>query len=879
MAPRWVVRLLGRVVAVEDQDDVIGDLEEIHLRRVRRWGGPVANVVTAAEGSLLLVGHGVRTLARAFGAGGHSISGVEARLALRLVRKQPVMTLTAVVALGLGIGMVAGGFSVFQQALFGELPFPDGDRWTVVETYSDDARQRVSLDLQRVTAFRASASSLAYLGGNESGDFNIRLADGEIERVGGARVTPGLFEYLPYVPSLGRLLVAGDGAPGAPPVALIRASLWSRRFSEDPGVIGRPLEVGGDAYAIVGVLPDDAGFPSEGEIWIPIPEASMGATDDRAPVAGRQVAILAAGATAEQLQDQLQQISRRISAPGSGAEPLRHRVAPLARPFLGPQIQVGVAVFMAVLLLVLLVIAANVANLIVARTSRRSAELAVRTALGASRGRIVGQLFLEVLVIGGLAALLGLAAAAGILALYDRLLDELPFWIHLHLDPGTAVVTVLTALLASAVIGVVPALRATRGSPGDSLRGAGRGASMSVGPFGRIMIASEVALSVALIGIAVLFAQGFRMYVTPAFRLPEDRVLTARLAFDPDALGTGPSVGDEGTGEADAWGDLLGRLERSVAALPGVVAVSTATHLPRITPWPEPVEVEGSPLLVPTPVVGTGPGLFAVLDVEPLVGRVVEEVDMLPNAPPVAVVNRAFAQQYFGTDQVLGRRIRVAEGPDHDAATPWRQIVGVVPDVMEVTGSRRAAGVYVPLTSRRFLSLAVRVESDPLAFAGPLRRAAYDVDPRLDITEIVRLDDVGSENRTALAVMSSGLLGIGVVTLLLSLAGVYSIVSLTVTQRTREIGVRVALGATPLSVLWSVLRSLGALVVAGALVGAAAGWQGSTLQIFVFAVPRGQWWLFAGLVAVMGVAGVLACLVPARRALAIQPVEALRADA
>lgn len=868
MAPRWVVRLLGVLVAPEDQDEVIGDLEELHRRRVHRWGGTAATVATAVEGSGLLLRHLAAFVLRAAAARGHGVSAVEVRLALRLVRRQPVMTLTAVVALGLGIGMVAGGFSVFQQALYGELPFPDGDRWISVETYSAETGRRASLDLGRLRAFRASAPALAYLGGSESEYFNLRLPNGEVERVAGARVTPGLFERLPYVPSLGRLLVVGDGALGAPPVALIRASLWSRRFSGDPSVVGRSLEVAGAAYTIVGVLPDDAGFPAEGDVWIPIPEATLGATDDRAPVGSRHVAVLAPGATVEQARDQLQQISQRASTPGSGAESLRHRVGPLARPFLGPQVQVGVAVFMTVLVLVLLVIAGNVANLVVARTSRRSAELAVRTALGASRTRIISQLFVEVLVIGGLASLLGLAAAGGILAVYDRVLDELPFWIDLHLDPATALVTVLLALLSSAVIGVLPALRATRGSPGDALRGAGRGASMSVGPFGRLMIASEVALSVALIGIAVLFAQGFQMYVTPAFRLPEDRVITARLYVDPEAAGADP----------DSGALVLRRLEQSVAALPGVVAVSAASHLPRVSPSAEAVELEGVPTLVSTPVVGSGPGLFAVLEVEPILGRGLEQGDMGPDAAAVVVVNRAFAQRNFGTDQVLGRRLRIAEASDEGTPSPWREIVGVVPDVMEVTGSTRAAGIYVPLTPRQTLSLAVRVESDPLTFAGPLRRAAYDVDPRLNISEIVRLDDVGAENRTALAVMSSGLLAIGVITLLLSLAGVYSIVSLTVTQRTREIGIRVALGATPLSVLWSVLRSLGALVVFGALVGAAAGWQGSGVKLFVFAVPRGQWWLFAGLVALMGLAGLLACLVPARRALAIQPVEALQAD-
>ena len=379
---------------------------------------------------------------------------------------------------------------------------------------------------------------------------------------------------------------------------------------------------------------------------------------------------------------------------------------------------------------------------------------------------------------------------------------------------------------------------------------------------------------------AQIVARGFQRYVEPAFDLPDERVLTARLVLDLDEVDL---VEGGAATVADSLDLVLRDFQGRLAALPGVSAVGASSHLPRMSPYPEPLELEGRPDLVSTPLVALGPGLLDVLEVRPVLGRDLDEADRLPGAPAVALVNEAFAREQYGTVQVLGRRLRMADGGDPDAGDPdapepWREIVGVVPDIMEVAGSTEAGGVYVPLTPRRFVSVALRVDADPVAYTGRVRRAAFDVDPNLDVADIVRLDQVGAENRMALGVMTSALSGIGLVTLLLSLAGVYSIVSLSVTRRTREIGVRVALGENRRAILGSLLRRSSLLVVGGAAVGAVIGHRVAGLRLFVFAVPEPAWWLFPGLVALMGLAGVLACWIPARRALAIQPVEALRYD-
>lgn len=878
-APRWLVRLLSAAVPESLHDDVIGDLEELHRRRVRRWGRALATFITVAEGLALAVRHGMPRPGRRAKTGARWISTVELRLALRLVVRQPVMTLTAVVALGVGIGLAGGGVSFWRQALHGELPFEDGDRWVVIQSYDDASGRRTPVDLERFRLFRSSAPAFAYVGGAEGRTFNVVHPDGQVEQIAGAAVTPATFRYLPYVPLMGRLPVAGDGQPGAEPVALIRESLWERRFSRSPDVLSRRLQVEDESRAIVGVLPDDAGYPSDGEVWIPMDEETLGAADDRSPVAGsRLMGILAPGATVEQSEGQLADLSERVSGAGRGAVPMRHQVLPMTGTVNSAQEQLMSMVMLGVLGSVLLVIAANVANLIVARTSRRAPELSMRAALGASRGRLVSQLFVESLVIGLIAAVPGLVLAGAILEVYDRVLDELPFWVDLGLDPGAVAVVLLLALASAGVMGVLPALRATSGQGAAGLEGAGRGGRLGVGRVGGVMIVTEVALSVALLGVAVLFGRGFESYLDPDFHLPDDRVLTARIAVELPPDVTAGQPGDTRDVRGDSILSVARALQAALAELPEVRAVAMASHLPRLSPYPEPVAFEDRSDQVPTPVVYQGAGTFEILEVSPLLGRVFDERDQEDGAAPVAVVNQAFALESFGTTRVLGRRIRIVDYADEDAPSAWREIVGVVPNVMEVAGSTSAAGVYVPFTPRRFFSLAMAVEGDPLALVGQVRRAAFDLDAGLQVTEIVRLADVGSENRTALGAMSSALTGIGLITLLLSLAGVYAIVSLAVTQRTREIGVRVALGAERRAILWSILRRSVVLVGVGGVVGALAGLMVSKARLFVFAVPEGGMGLFLGLVGLMAVAGTVACWVPARRALRVQPMEALRYD-
>jgi len=360
-----------------------------------------------------------------------------------------------------------------------------------------------------------------------------------------------------------------------------------------------------------------------------------------------------------------------------------------------------------------------------------------------------------------------------------------------------------------------------------------------------------------------------------SFDLPEERVLTARVFVDLPAGGE-----REGTtaSAADSVRTVTAALRSTLERLPEVTEVGVASHLPRVSPWPEPLEIEDRREVVEAPLVHQGPGVFETLEVRPVAGRLIEASDLEAGAPPVAVVNEAFAREQWGTAQAVGRRLRPLPHAGEGDPGPWRTVVGVVPNVMEVAAPAGSAGVYLPAPPGRFFYVAARLESNPMAFAGRLRRTIFDLDPGLVVSEVVRLDAVGAENRATLATLGSALSGVGLVTLLLALAGVYAVVSLAVSQRTREIGVRVALGAHRNSILWSILRRSGRLVVGGAALGAAAGAFASRFRVFAFVVPDQGLWLFPSLVLLMALAGAAACWLPARRALSVQPVEALRHD-
>jgi predicted permease len=522
-------------------------------------------------------------------------------------------------------------------------------------------------------------------------------------------------------------------------------------------------------------------------------------------------------------------------------------------------------VLVAALVLVLLVISANIANLVLARTLSKSRELAVSTALGATRARLVGQIFSEVLLLGLVAAVVGLSASQAVLAWVRTTMSDMPFWVDFTASPRTILFVVCATLLAAFVGGIVPALKATRRDMAATLAAGARGASSTFGWASGLMVATQVALSIALLNGALLMARGVAGYMSPTLPVQPGEVLTARVwteASTPEAV------------------------LRAVAEIPGVTAAGASSSLPGLSPAALMTDVQPSPgdLAVvprPAPVVAVRAKFFETLGARETAGRLFTSTDFADKAAPVAIVNEPFARKFFGGRNPVGRRLRTLAPETGAAPEPWREIVGVVPDLGLSAGDETmSAGYYVPMRTEEVFNVALRTSGDARRLAGPLRSALNTVDPTIQIREVLPLHEVGKEDRAVFAGIGAALGALGGMALLLSVIGTYAILSLSVTRRTREIGIRSALGATRGQILRALMGRTALPPAIGAVVGIALGQALVTARgIFAFRLPESSGpWALPLLAALMIASGLLSAWVPARRALGIAPADALRAE-
>ncbi len=871
-APRWARAFLHACVPQDREEDVLGDLEELHARRVIRRGAPAAWISTSAEA--LAVGFAFLLHRARPGERPAWLTWTEVRLALRLARKQPFLNATVIVALAVGIGLSGVAYTFASAFLFAEMPLPAGSRFVRVTARSGADGSPVTFTRGQFEALEGAAGDFEYLGVMADGRVNILDEAAGVEALAGVRLLPDAFRVLPYRPLVGRTLVPGDGAPGEPPVAVLGEEIWERRFGRDASVVGRTVDLGGVRTEVVGVLPAEAGFPNRPDVWLPFTVADL---PDDTSVVGATVTFF--GVLREGVP--IESASARLAALAAGLE---H--APSA-----PPLRVGVASYtdfpesglvflmmgglVSVVVMVLLVIAANVGNLVSARTSGRTSELAVRTALGASRARLVGQLSLEVAVLGAAAAALGWLAMGAAMRWIASLADELPFWVA-DFTPGlpAAAFVATVTLLVCAVAGVVPALRATRRDPGLVLRASGRGSGgQGFALAGTAMSVLQVAISVGLMGAAVVTAKGFAGYARTPVDVPAAEILT-----------TGVSL--EGIDDLAALNARYAAIDDAVRAVPGVTGAGFATQIPRLdAPAPavvvDPVPGEGEAVPRPAPRVEARAGFLEALGATPIAGRLLEAGDFLPGAPRVAVVNVSFVRDFLGGRNAVGRRLRIpAEGVADGAEAPWHEIVGVVKDMgLSVGDPSFAGGYYVPLRGGGWVRLVARVSGDPLAYPPLLRGAVAAVDPKLMLGRIETLEAAAADNVTALGTIGAGLGALGAVALLLSLVSIYALVSMTVSRRFGEIGVRVALGATRVDVLRAIVGRALVQTCAGAVLGIGLGL--ALLQadgLFVFRVPGSDPWTLPGAALLMVVAAGVAGWVPTRRALAIRPADALRSE-
>jgi predicted permease len=787
------------------------------------------------------------------------ISFTDLRLSFRLIAKQPVLSGTIVLALATGICLATMGFAVREAMVNSVLPYQAGERFVRVFEMTRDGRDVPSVELYQALRDRAT-TTVELIAASGGRPFTIALADGEVESVLGTEITPRAMGWLDASPVFGRNLIPADGESGADPVVVIRHSYWQRRFAGSADVIGRQLIVNGSPRTIVGVMPDTFKFSNAGELWLPLDERTLGGSP-------RGVfGVLREGATLEAATAEMDSIGREVEPTNASGEPTRILVRRFTADSGNTDVAMSALVF--VLVMLLLVVASNVATLMFARTWARAPELAVRTAVGASRSRVVGQLFLEMLVLGGVAAVLGLAGAFGGLNYIEAIADGMPFWITLQPGARTIFFVVVLTLIVGMVSGMVPALKVTRHDLRQSLQ-SGRGfAAGGFGKVGAALLVVEIALSIGLLNGAVAMTRAVRGYYQEVSALPVNQVLTAQLGRIRD-------VADRD------------RVVQAARSLPGVIAAGAGEALPRLYPEPKPTIVEpiGDETLQAArraPAQAIGNGYLEAVGAKALTGRLFTESDFREGAAPVAVVNEPFVQKFLGGRQPIGRRIRVDQpGADGTVSEPrWMEIVGVAPDLgMSLGDPEMRAGYYMPARDEMLWFMAIRTAGDPRGLISPLRAAVARIDPELQLQDIRPLEDADKEERAFLVGVASGMTAMGGMALLLSIVGIYALLSFMVTRRTREIGIRVALGAKQWQVLRSIAGGAAFYLTIGGLLGSALGVVFVQMRsMLLISIPAPGIWMPATIFATLAIAGTVACWLPARRALGIRPAEALNTD-
>ena len=872
-APRLprLLRAILRAAAGPLADEIEGDLYELMARwaserggRGARWRGSLTALAMVPRLGVGRAADGIRNAARLRG------WSLDARLAFRLVGKHPGLSIVAVVALAGTMGLATGLFTFVREALYTDLPVEGGDRIVALDLRDEVTRRQLVPTHNEVRAWFDGENGLEHVGAFNTERFTLAVEGVPVVSAAGARLTPSIFEFNAPVPVAGGVFTA-EMVERSSRVALLREDVWRAHFGGDPNLVGDLLDISGTPHQIVGIVPEDWGFPSDQAVWVPLTFPIATDPADHHP-GTMLVGRLPEGGSAETASIRSEAL---IRGAGTLAE---RRPSVQARPFVralnDPGTEAVVAIAITALILLVLVAAANVANLVLARTEARRSELAVRSALGASRGRLVGQLFVEALVLTGVGAALALLIVRWGLGWLDTVVVEMPYWIDFTPDPVLFGFAAALAGLAALVAGAMPALRATRQDVADGVRGV-RGGTFGV--FGQTVIVAELAISVAFLGAAFAVGESFLGYTRGSVvPLPEDEILTATLYIPWEG-----ERADTADLEAFARGtraEVREVLEERV----GPAGIAFTLDLPGTEASRSRVELDDVQGVHSVRGVAADHGLFDVVGVAPVQGRVFDARDLAADAPRVVLVNEPFVAQVLQGRNALGRRLRVHYG---DGTTgDWADIVGVVPDLGHNPGDRHAgAAVYRPMAGSNYMSVMLRPRQGsglaPQELLAPLRQAAFAIDPELQVRDGDLLADAGSAERAALSAVGTSLFVLGAMALMLSAAGLYAVLSFGVSKRTREIGIRIAMGAGA----GRITRAIGRRVFVGLVLGLGGG---VALGGLLFRVIRSfPFEVGVDPIVHLGIPGALLCTVgflavlpPLRRAIAIQPAEALRAD-
>ncbi len=810
-----------------------------------------------------------------------SVSWLDVKLGIRMLAKYPGLSAVAVIGMALAIAIGAGYFALIRLALDSPLPVEGGDRVVAIQTRTvtgPDAGDRAGVSPHDFLQWRTGLKSITELGAFREDSRNLITADARTYLVRVAAITASGFRLMRAGPVLGRTLLDEDERPGAAPVVVIGYGEWRGHFNGDQRIVGESVRLGDTAYTIVGVMPEGFAFPVRHSYWVPLQLTAVDSKTDAGPslrVFGR----LTGGLSLADARAELAAVGERMATalPQSHGD-VRPQVMSYTQAFIGvegPELELAMRSFQLGVGILLLIVAVNVAILVYARTATRTGEIVVRTALGASRTRVVSQLFVEALVLSASAAAIGLTIVAVVFRMLGEILkhspdmgDRKPFWFQPRLSPGDIVYVAALAVIAAVVIGVLPALKATgKGVQAGLQQFSSRGSGMQLGRTWTALIVVQVAIAVAILPAAIHKAQ-------ESLRLG---MRTAAPAATGMLRGTLALAGEDAR-LTDRMTMVLQRLVKELE----VTGVTFAQDFPG-QERSATLEAESSGLIhAGSTQVATN--LFEVFNVPLLAGRGFVSGDAYPGSTAV-IVDQTFANELAPGSNVIGRRIRYSRR-DRDGGLesgPWLEIVGVVPAFAESFSASNAFGppsprLYHPLVlgQANAACLIVKVTGgDPMRFAPRFQEITAAVDPNLKLERPTSVVEYWKHDIRAFWMLAVAIIAVTSSVLLLSAAGIYAMMSFTVAKRRREIGIRAALGADARRVLAGIFgratAQLGAGIAAGLAI--AVGLERLTDGELMGGKAIA---LLPSVVVVMFTVGLLAALGPARRGLAIQPTEALR---
>jgi predicted permease len=804
------------------------------------------------------------------------------KYALRTLGHNPGFTAVAVLTLSLGIGANATVFTLANAVLYKNLPFANSDRILYISSINRTDGDEDGISYPDYLDYRSQSKTFDGIAAFSGMNADVSDTFGNAQRYRGNQLTANTFAIIGQAPFVGRDFISEDERIGAAPVAIISYGLWENRYAKSPAAIGQTIRINEHPTVIVGVMPRGFIFPTEGDVWIPlIPKDDYQKRESRdTTLAGR----LAPGVNISSARAEMETIARRLAAayPASNKD-WDVRVQKFNDFANGGPIRVVFLAMLGAVGFVLLIACANVANLLLGRAVGRSREISIRSALGASRWRVIRQLLVEsvILSIGG-GALGWLAAIWGIRTFDAAVIPNgKPAFITFTVDYRVILYVAAVTLGTGILFGLAPALRLSRLDINAALKDGGHGSSIMRGKFlSALLVVTEMALAVVLLAGAGLMIRSFlKMYNAPV-GVQAENVLTMRMLLRDTKY---PTPSDQTT--------FHQRLQERIASLPGVEVAAITSNMPAGGSIRWPYELEGKPPVderkrPQTDAVVISPDYFDVMKVRPLFGRTFTDADGV-SGYPVVIVNKSFGDTFWPKEDVLGKRLRIVTQPvGAKNGTPpspqaWLTVVGEIPDIIQndLGKGQRDPIIYLPYRQQpmRGMNVVARTRVSPATLGDAFRREVKSLDADLPVFNLRTLDDFLAQRNWPWRVFGSMFAIFAAIALLLASVGLYAVIAHSVSQSTQEIGIRMALGASGTRVLRLIFMQGMRQLIIGLVLGLLAAF-GITrvLATLLIGVSPTDPVTFITVAAILTLAGVAGCMIPARRAIRVDPVIALR---